>query len=300
VTDVIRAVSEDDWRTLRDVRLRALADAPTAFGTTSREAAEFTEERWRERARGSATSRQFLAFSAAEAIGIAGLFDDGGGCAQIVSVWVSPDHRGRGVARALTRAALDFAAAAGLARITLWVTEGNAPARGLYDGLGFRATGRRQPLPSALSGAERDRFLQVSVGWVFQTSGLLPLLSAQENVEVPLRLAGFTAADTEQRAAEVLAMVGLATRRSHTPAELSGGEQQRVALARALAKRPELVIADEPTAQLDSETAAGIMDLLRVVVGTGTAVLMATHDRLAMDYADRVVTMEDGRLAAAV
>jgi putative ABC transport system ATP-binding protein len=95
-------------------------------------------------------------------------------------------------------------------------------------------------------------------------------------------------------------MVGLATRRSHTAAELSGGEQQRVALARALAKRPEVVIADEPTAQLDSETAAGIMDLLRVVAGTGTAVLMATHDRLAIEYADRVVTMEDGRLAAAV
>ncbi len=152
----------------------------------------------------------------------------------------------------------------------------------------------------ALSGAERDRFLQVSVGWVFQTSGLLPLLTAAENVELPLRLTRVTGADAEQRAAEALAMVGLATRRSHTAAELSGGEQQRVALARALAKRPEVVIADEPTAQLDSETAAGIMDLLRVVAGTGTAVLMATHDRLAIEYADRVVTMEDGRLAAAV
>jgi putative ABC transport system ATP-binding protein len=151
-----------------------------------------------------------------------------------------------------------------------------------------------------LSGAERDRFLQVSVGWVFQTSGLLPLLTAAENVELPLLLAGFTAADAEQRATEVLAMVGLTSRGAHTAAELSGGEQQRVALARALAKRPAVLIADEPTAQLDSETAAGIMDLLRVVAGTGTAVLMATHDRLAVDYADRVLTMEDGRLAAAV
>lgn len=156
MTDVIRAVSQDDWRTLRDVRLRALADAPTAFGTTLREAAEFTEERWRERARGSATSRQFLAFSDAEAIGIAGIFDEGGGCAQIVSVWVSPDHRDRGVARALTRAALDFAAAVGLARVTLWVTEGNAPAHHLYEGFGFRVTGRRQPLPSAPSLEERE------------------------------------------------------------------------------------------------------------------------------------------------
>jgi len=150
------------------------------------------------------------------------------------------------------------------------------------------------------SGAERDRFLQMSVGWVFQTSGLLPLLTAEENVALPLLLAGFTAADAEHRAAEVLAMVGLTSRGAHTSAELSGGEQQRVALARALAKRPAVLIADEPTAQLHSETAASIMDLLRVVAGTGTAVLMATHDRLAVDYADRVLTMEDGRLAAAI
>jgi putative ABC transport system ATP-binding protein len=152
----------------------------------------------------------------------------------------------------------------------------------------------------ALGGAERDRFLQGCVGWVFQTSGLLPLLSAQENVELPLLLAGSRDDDAEQRAAEALDLVGLSSRRAHTAAELSGGEQQRVALARALAKRPAVVIADEPTAQLDSETAAGIMELLRLVAGAGTAVLMATHDRLAVDYADRVVTMEDGRLAAAV
>jgi putative ABC transport system ATP-binding protein len=95
-------------------------------------------------------------------------------------------------------------------------------------------------------------------------------------------------------------MVGLAGRRAHTASELSGGEQQRVALARALAKRPTVVIADEPTAQLDSETAAGIMDLLRAVVGTGTAVLMATHDRVAVEYADRVLNIEDGRLTATV
>ncbi|MGH7722333.1 MAG: ABC transporter ATP-binding protein [Candidatus Dormibacteria bacterium] len=152
----------------------------------------------------------------------------------------------------------------------------------------------------SLRGRERDRFLQVAVGWVFQTSGLIPLLTALENVELSLRLAGFAPVEVEERAAEALAMVGLARRRAHTAAELSGGEQQRVAVARALAKRPTLVIADEPTAQLDSETAAGIMDLLRDVVGTGTAVLMATHDRLAVEYADRVLTMEDGRLAAAM
>jgi putative ABC transport system ATP-binding protein len=150
----------------------------------------------------------------------------------------------------------------------------------------------------ALQGRDRDRFLQVSVGWVFQTSGLVPLLTAAENVELSLRLAGLAEAAARERAVEALALVGLDGRRAHTAAELSGGEQQRVAVARAIAKRPIAVIADEPTAQLDSETAAGIMELLREVAATGTAVLMATHDRVAVEYADRVVNMEDGRLAA--
>jgi ABC-type lipoprotein export system ATPase subunit len=92
--------------------------------------------------------------------------------------------------------------------------------------------------------------------------------------------------------------VGLDGRRAHTAAELSGGEQQRVAVARAIAKRPIAVVADESTAQLDSETAAGIMELLREIAATGTAVLMATHDRVAVEYAHRVANMEDGRLAA--
>ncbi len=144
---------------------------------------------------------------------------------------------------------------------------------------------------------QRDRFLQVSVGWVFQTSGLIPLLSARENIELSLRLAGVDDTETAARAAAALDSVGLAGRGAHTAAELSGGEQQRVAVARALAKRPTVVIADEPTAQLDSETAAGIMQLLREVAAAGTAVLMATHDRLAVDYADRVVTMQDGRVS---
>ena len=148
-----------------------------------------------------------------------------------------------------------------------------------------------------LNARQRDHFLQVSVGWVFQTSGLIPLLSAAENVELSLRMAGADPRETATRTADALARVGLADRRDHTAAELSGGEQQRVAVARALAKRPTVVIADEPTAQLDSETAAGILLLLREVAATGTAVLMATHDRLAVDIADRVMTMQDGRLA---
>jgi putative ABC transport system ATP-binding protein len=150
----------------------------------------------------------------------------------------------------------------------------------------------------SLTGRDRDHFLQRSVGWVFQTSGLIPLLTAAENVELALRLAGVEDDELERRAQSALVMVGLGDRREHTAGELSGGEQQRVAVARALAKRPMVVIADEPTAQLDSETAAGIMKLLRDVAGQGTAVLMATHDRVAVEFADRVATMEDGRLLA--
>ncbi len=149
-----------------------------------------------------------------------------------------------------------------------------------------------------LVGRHRDRFLQVSVGWVFQTAGLVPMLTAQENVELSLRVAGVDPTTIAGRATEALIMVGLEDRRAHTAAELSGGEQHRVALARAVAKRPVIVIADEPTAQLDSETAAGIMRLLCTVAATGTAVLMATHDTAAVESADRVMLMEDGRLTA--
>lgn len=147
-----------------------------------------------------------------------------------------------------------------------------------------------------LAGHDRDRFLQVSVGWVFQTAGLVPMLTAQENVELSLRVAGVGPATISKRAIEALVTVGLEDRRAHTAAELSGGEQHRVALARAVAKRPTIVIADEPTAQLDSETAAGIISLLCTVAKTGTAVLMATHDTAAVAAADRVMLMEDGRL----
>ncbi len=151
----------------------------------------------------------------------------------------------------------------------------------------------------ALAGRDRDRFLQVSVGWVFQTAGLVPMLTALENVELALRIAGVDPPTIGDRATAALATVGLESRSGHTAAELSGGEQHRVAIARALAKRPVLVIADEPTAQLDSETAAGIVSLLCSVAKAGTAVLMATHDTAAVASADRVMLMEDGRLTPA-
>lgn len=148
MNDVVRAVSEDEWSVLRSVRLQALADAPSAFGSTLAAEEQFTEERWRERAAGSSTSRLFLAWRGDEAVGIAGCIDEGDGSAQLVSVWVRPDHRARGVGRVLSNAALDFASDHGLTIIRLWVTEGNASARRLYERLGFTPTGKLQPLPS--------------------------------------------------------------------------------------------------------------------------------------------------------
>jgi putative ABC transport system ATP-binding protein len=139
-----------------------------------------------------------------------------------------------------------------------------------------------------------------TVAFVFQTFGLLPILSAAENVEVPLRLVSTRGRDRDARVDEVLRLVGLGGRAGHRPHELSGGEQQRVAVARALANRPKLLLADEPTGQLDSETGRAIMELLRSVVRSeGVTAVVATHDPMMLELADRVVELRDGVLAHA-
>ncbi|MEV7331591.1 ABC transporter ATP-binding protein [Micromonospora sp. NPDC093244] len=148
--------------------------------------------------------------------------------------------------------------------------------------------------------AELLRLRRGTVGFVFQTFGLVPILSAAENVGVPLRLAQVPAAEREQRVAVLLELVGLGGHAAQRPYELSGGQQQRVAVARALANEPDLLIADEPTGQLDSETGRSIMDLLRAVVHTrGMTALVATHDPALIDLADRVLVLRDGRLVDA-
>jgi putative ABC transport system ATP-binding protein len=135
------------------------------------------------------------------------------------------------------------------------------------------------------------------IGFIFQAFGLLSILSAAENVEVPLRL---VAADPRERADRVevlLQLVGLAERGRHRPHELSGGEQQRVAIARALANRPDVLLADEPTGQLDSGTGRAIMSLLRAIVRSeGLTAVIATHDPMLIDLADRTIELRDGRI----
>jgi ABC-type lipoprotein export system ATPase subunit len=137
------------------------------------------------------------------------------------------------------------------------------------------------------------------IGVIFQSFGLLPLLSAYENVELPLRIAGVGMRERGRRARRVLELVGLGRRTDHRPYELSGGEQQRVAIARALATEPTLILADEPTGELDSATAIAVFGLMRDLARSeGITIVTCTHDRLVMERADRVEELSDGRLLA--
>jgi putative ABC transport system ATP-binding protein len=150
---------------------------------------------------------------------------------------------------------------------------------------------------TALSERERLRLRRETVAFIFQSFGLIPILSAAENVGVPLRIAGRPATEREERVRLMLDIVGLSPHAQQRPGELSGGQQQRVAIARALAGRPDVLLADEPTGQLDSETAKQIMRLLRVVVQSErTTALVATHDPNLIDLADRVLHLEDGQI----
>jgi len=141
------------------------------------------------------------------------------------------------------------------------------------------------------------RMRQERIGFVFQAFGLLPLLSAAENVGVPLRMRGLPSQEREERVVEALSWVGLLERAKHRPYELSGGEQQRIAIARALAARPSIILADEPTGQLDSSTGRRILDLLRrLVVEQHMTIVVVTHDPQVMVEADVVHELRDGRL----
>jgi putative ABC transport system ATP-binding protein len=150
---------------------------------------------------------------------------------------------------------------------------------------------------AAMSERQRVRLRRDTVTYIFQSFGLLPVLSAAENVGVPLRIAGLAPKEREDRVALMLTLVGLADHSRHRPGELSGGQQQRVAIARALATRPRLLLADEPTGQLDAETSKQIMRLLRSVVRSeGVTALVATHDPALVDIADSVLHLADGTI----
>ena len=149
---------------------------------------------------------------------------------------------------------------------------------------------------ATLSDRERSLLRLRSIGFVFQRFFLLPMLSAAENVELPMSEAGVAAAERRQRTRELLDYVGLSARADHRPSQLSGGEMQRVAIARALANRPRLLLADEPTGELDQATGEHVAALLDRVNADGTAMVIVTHDHALADRARRVLTMRDGRV----
>jgi len=147
-----------------------------------------------------------------------------------------------------------------------------------------------------LSDDERTWLRRDRIGFVFQFFNLLPTLSALENVALPARLSGGRLGPTRKRAAELLERVGLAARSNHRPDQLSGGEMQRVAIARALMMDPPLVLADEPTGNLDSTTGVTILELIRGAVDSHRTVILVTHDPTVARVGDRVITMADGQL----
>lgn len=149
---------------------------------------------------------------------------------------------------------------------------------------------------SALSDREATALRLRSVGFVFQRFYLMPALSAAENIELPLAEAGVRRGARRERARELLAYVGLMAREQHRPAQLSGGEQQRVAIARALANQPALVLADEPTGELDAATGAGIIALFERLNADGVTLVVVTHDADLARAARHVVHMRDGRI----
>jgi putative ABC transport system ATP-binding protein len=149
-----------------------------------------------------------------------------------------------------------------------------------------------------MSERERLALRRDRIAFVFQAFGLVPMLSAAENVGIPLRIEGLRPRERRERVAAMLALTGMASHAAHRPGELSGGQQQRVAIARALAGRPSLLIADEPTSQLDLETGRQIMELLLSVVRSeGITALVATHDEALIDLADNVIALADGTVA---
>ena len=149
---------------------------------------------------------------------------------------------------------------------------------------------------SRMSDARRSLLRLKQIGFVFQRFFLLPMLTARENVELPLSEAGVPKQARQTRAAELLEYVGLAARADHRPSQLSGGEMQRVAIARALANGPRLLLADEPTGELDESTGAQIASLLGRVNQAGTALVIVTHDPALADRAGRVLMMRDGQI----
>jgi putative ABC transport system ATP-binding protein len=150
---------------------------------------------------------------------------------------------------------------------------------------------------ATLSDRQRSRLRNEKIGFIFQSFNLIPDLDLFDNIDVPLRYRGFKAAERRRRIEHVLETVGLASRSKHLPAQLSGGQQQRVAIARALAGEPRFLLADEPTGNLDSQMAMGVMELIAEINRKGTTIIMVTHDPTLAGMARQNIHIRDGRVS---
>ncbi|MCX5360215.1 ABC transporter ATP-binding protein [Streptomyces sp. NBC_00124] len=207
--------------------------------------------------------------------------------------------RGAGVVHALRGVSLDVPRGE-LVALKGRSGSGKTTLLNIVGGLDTPDQGRVEVDGRDLAGLDEDGLLALrrdSIGFVFQSFGLIPILTAAENVGVPMRLRRTEARAREERVELLLSLVGLADHAAQRPTELSGGQQQRVAIARALANSPSLLIADEPTGQLDAETGHAVMELLRAVVRSeNVTALVATHDATLLDLADRVLELGDGEI----
>ncbi len=147
---------------------------------------------------------------------------------------------------------------------------------------------------SALSDNQLAEIRNKKIGFVFQSFNLIPRLSALKNVELPLIYAGISSKERTERAYEALKKLGLSDRTNHMPNELSGGEQQRIAIARAIINNPNILLADEPTGNLDSKTGQEIIELFKVIHNAGTTIIMVTHEMFIAEQAERIITIKDG------
>ncbi len=195
----------------------------------------------------------------------------------------------------------DFVAAAGeLVVLRGRSGSGKTTLLNLLAGLDLPTTGSVTFLGQSMgkmNQTQRDRLRQREIGMVFQTMALFPFLSALENVELALRMLGGQSGDRHTRSEQWLRFVGLGDRLKHRPAELSGGEQQRVAIARAVVRKPSLLLADEPTASLDTRMGREIIDLfVQLAQEQNICVVLTTHDPAVMERAHRIYTLEDGRM----
>jgi putative ABC transport system ATP-binding protein len=204
-----------------------------------------------------------------------------------------PVHALRGVSLAVARGEyVAIVGPSGSGKSTLLQLVGgiDAPSSGSVEVLGTRL--------DSLSDRELTRLRLLRLGFVFQRFHLLPVLTARENVELPMAEAGVRGAERRGRARDLLEYVGLGPRAEHRATQLSGGEMQRVAIARALANRPAVLLADEPTGELDAATGHEILDLFRRLNRDGTTLVVVTHDERLAAEASRVIHMLDGRIEA--